>query len=173
MDSEFPRDPNYALKPELLPIDRVVLFADKTGAEAFLTNVFPYFTHCLVASADGTYPRDPGLRRQLFRALGENEKIRVAVFQVGALKDISVKSDRIFVMDEILMQDFKRHPTDRAAGFGFTPERVAFLLDSYFGQWDKMERIGNSSFAYSNFREFHHENFDWRAALLGISAQEN
>jgi hypothetical protein len=157
----------------LLPIDRVVLFADRSGAVAFLANVFPHFTNCLVASADRAYPLDPGLNRALFSALEEKEKIRVAVFQVEALKGISLKSDRIFVMDEILMQDFKRHPTDRAVSLGFTPERVAFLLESYFSQWDKLERIGNASFAYSNFKEFKHESFDWRAALLGISGQEN
>lgn len=175
MDSESPLDPNFGLllKPDLLPLDRVVLFADSIGAEAFLENVFPHFTNCLVASADRVYPKRPELKAALFRALEEKEKIRVAVFQIEALKAVSLKTERIFVMDEILMQDFKRHPTDRASSFGFTPERIAFLLEAYFGQWDKMERIGNSAFAYSNFREFKHEKFDWRASLLGIPDQMN
>jgi hypothetical protein len=175
MDSESPRDPNFALmlKPDLLPLDRVVLFADRSGAEAFLANVFPHFCHCVVASADRVFPRDPALSAALFRALEEKEKIRVAVFHIEALKKVNLKTDRIFVMDDILMQDFKRHPTDRALSLGFTPERVAFLLDAYFGQWDKMERIGNTAFAYSNFREFKSDGFDWRAALLGIRGQAN
>lgn len=170
MDSESLRDPSFGLapKPDLLPLDRVVLFADSIGAEAFLENVFPHFTNCVVASADRAYPKNPELSAALFLALREKEKIRVAVFQIEALKAVPLKSDRVFVVGDILMQDFKRHPSDRALGFGFTPEKVAFLLDSYFGQWDKMERIGNSAFAYSNFKEFKSENFDWRASLLGI-----
>jgi hypothetical protein len=175
MDSEFPLDPNCALtlKPDLLPLDRVVLFADRSGAEAFLASVFPHFSHCLVASADRAFPRDSGLNLALFHALEQKEKIRVAVFQIEALKKVRLKTDRIFVMDDILMQDFKRHPADRALSLGFTPERVAFLLDAYFGQWDKMERIGNTAFAYSNFKEFKRDEFDWRAALLGIPDQVN
>lgn len=175
MDSESPLGPSCTpmLRPDLLPLDRVVLFADRSGAEAFLANVFPHFTNCIVVSVDRIYPKDPALSEAIFLALAENEKIRVAVFQMEALKSLSIKSDRIFVMDDILMQDFKRHPADRALSLAFTPERVAFLLDAYFGQWDKMERIGNSAFAYCNFKEFKREKFDWRASLLGIPDQVN
>lgn len=175
MDSEFPRDPSSGPKPkpDLFPLDRVALFAGRSGAEAFLEKIFPHITNCLVASADGAYPKNPDLKQALFRALAEKEKIRVAVFQVEALKSISLKTDRILVMDDLLMQDFKRHPADRAAALGFTPERLAFFLDSYFSQWDKMERIGNGAFAFANFKEFDQGKFDWRAALLGAADQVN
>lgn len=175
MDSESPRDPNFdpALKSDFLPLDRVVLFLDRSGAEAFLGSVFPHFTNCLVASADRVYPKNPELNAALFLALEKKEKIRVVVFQVEALKNISLKTERILVMDDILMQDFKRHPADRALSLGFTPERLAFLLEAYFTQWDKMERIGSSAFAYSNFKEYRRDKFDWRSSLLGLPDQEN
>jgi hypothetical protein len=169
MDLEFQPDQSFDLKPETWVLDRVLLFHDAKGAHAFLEVVFPRFANCLVVSADGIFPRNPDLAGRVRRALAEKEGVRVAVFGMSALKTIPVKSRRLLVMDELLMQDFKRHPVERGLSLGFTPEKLAFVLENFFSQWDKLERIGNAEFGYSHFSEYNQEKFDWRARLLGLT----
>jgi hypothetical protein len=40
------------------------------------------------------------------------------------------------------------------------------LAKTFFQQWEKMERIGNPAFAYSQFAEFDAGRFDWKLRLL-------
>jgi hypothetical protein len=169
MDSESRPDQSFELKPETWVLDRVILFRDEAGARVFLDLVYPHFTNCLVVSSDGVFPQKQALADRARVALAEDEGVRIAVFGISALKTVSVKSQRMLVMDELLMQDFKRHPVERALSLGFTPEKLVFVLESFFSQWDRLERIGNAEFGYSQFSEYNQEKFDWRACLLGLS----
>lgn len=155
------------LHPELWPIDRIVLFAEASAAALFLERAFPRFTDCLVVSADGAFPREPRLRARALQALREDLRLRVVVFGLSALKEIPLATERFLVMDDLVMQDFRRHPDARAQGLGLDEEKMVFLIQCFFQQWDKLPRIGNTAFPYRHFAEYDEERFDWRAALFG------
>src|SRR3989338_2179953 len=108
MDSESLPLPKFEIHPHSWAIDRVVLFAEAEGAAVFLEHVFPLSANCLVVSADRHFPKDPELNRAAFSALESDSKIRLVVFNISALKAISVKTERILAMDELVMQDFKK-----------------------------------------------------------------
>jgi hypothetical protein len=168
MDSEFPPDQSFELWPENCVIDRIVLCESREGAEVFLREVFPYFANCLVVSADRHFPRNEELNERVFRALREDPNLKLVVLGGAALRALTPLTERWWVMDDLVMQDFKRHPSDRAISLALTPQKMAFLIETYFAQWEKKERIANTAFAYRHFAEYNHGKFDWRAGLLGL-----
>jgi hypothetical protein len=164
MDSEFLPNQNYVLHPETWSIDRIVLFANRSSAELYLERIFPLNCNCIVASADHTYPQHRQLANLVFKALSEDRTLRVAIFNASLLKSVSVVTERLLIMDDLVSQDFKHHPAERPAHLNLTPERISFLVHQFFNQWDKLARLGNSEFALRNFSEF--KNLDWRADLI-------
>lgn len=147
-------------------IDRIALFSNHKNAEAFLTAVFPHNTNCIIVSADGIFPKNAALAQRARLAIAKNNKLKLVVFNILALKDTQPATDRILLLDEILMQDFRNHPADRGVGLSLSAEKLAHLMEKFFTQWDRMHRIGNADFPYHNFKEFKKDLFDWRAELV-------
>lgn len=143
-----------------------MLFAGGESAAEFLTHVYPLFANCLVASADRAYPKNPVLREKVFAALEDNPKLKVIVFNLEALKAAKVRTERLLVMDELVMQDFRKHPAERERRLELSAEKIVFLIESFFQQWDRMARIGNVGFSYRHFAEFEGPRFDWRVSLV-------
>ncbi len=166
---------NFIFEMETVAIDRIVLFASAAGAENFLREIFPIFSQCIVASADGIYPKRADLRAAVFAALKNKPDLRVIIFNQSALKNIELKTERILVMDDLIMQDFKDHPAERLVRLELSAEKMAFMMESFFKQWEKMSRIGNVGFAYDNFKEYSKEKFNWKSSLLSdsLNASEN
>lgn len=171
MDSEYPHDPKFDLHPETWVIDRIVLFTESTSAQLFMQHVFPINCNCIIVSRDGVYPRNPELRARVESAVRENPKLRVAVFNVAALRGWDLVSDRVLVMDEFIMQDFKHHPAERLNRLDFNPTKIAFMIDCFFNQWDRIPRAGNVAFAYRNFKEY--RELDWKADLIAGPSQSS
>jgi hypothetical protein len=166
MDSESLLFPNCEFQPQTWPLDRIALFSSGEGARTFLAEVFPHFCHCLVVSADGAFPQNPALREAALQALSSDPHVKVLVFGLSALKAVPVLSERLLLMDDLVMQDFRRHGEDRKQGLALTVEKLVFLARSFFLQWEKMARIGNPAFSYRHFAEFDEQRFDWKAQLL-------
>lgn len=154
------------LNTNAIQVDRIALFAHAASAQAFLDEVFPWFCHCLVVSADGVFPRDESLKARAQEELASNKKIKIIVFGATALKKMNVTSERFVVMDDLLMQDLKSHQMDRALGLDFSPPKLANFMENFFSQWDRLQRMNDSDFAYKNFAEYKKELFDWRADLV-------
>lgn len=166
MDSEFHPLPSFDFRPSTWNIDRVVLFGEAASADIFLQKVFPYFTNCIVASADRAFPLREDLKHAVFSSLESDPRIRVAVCGLYALQKVKLLTERVIVLDDLLMQDFKKYPTESELGFGFSPQKIAFFIESFFSQWDKMARVGNTSFAYRHFSEYSKPDEDWKRDLV-------
>lgn len=154
------------LNSNAINVDRVALFSNATSAQAYLDEVFPWFCHCLIVSADGVFPRNESLRVRAQAELATNKKIKVIVFGATAIKKMNLATERFVVMDDLLMQDLKSHKMDRALGLDFSPAKLANFMENFFSQWDRLQRMNNSDFAYKNFAEYKRELFDWRAELV-------
>ena len=166
MDSESQQLEKLETHPDTWNIDRIALFSCSQSADIFMKEVFPHFSHCIVVSADGVYPKNKELSKKARSALEMNFKLKVVVFNITALKSVPVLSERVFLMDELLMQGHRNHPADRDLGFLFSPEQLAYMMERFFTQWDRLLRIGNADFAYKNFLEYRLDDFDWRAGLV-------
>ena len=171
MASEFPPTPSFEIPSELCSLDKILLFSTARGAQTYLAEVEPLQTIGLVMSADGLYPKDQALWQRAHAALRENSDVKVAVFGISALRNLPLATERLLVMDDFLMQEFRKHPADREMALGLDPLKLSFLLRTFFLQWDRFPRLGNPDFAYRHFAEYNIKKFDWRAELLGIDLQ--
>jgi hypothetical protein len=166
MDSESLPSKKFDLSPSTWIIDRIILVSDKDAAESFLAHVYPHSSHCLVASADQAYPHDERLRRLVFTSLRENPQVRVVAFSLAAVRQVGVLTERLLILEDLVMQDFKRRPWEKNIRFELDSEKIAFLVETFFRQWEKVLRVANPAFAYRNFKEYRQEDFDWRARLV-------
>ncbi len=169
MASEFQPPLNLDTEAELLSIDRVVLCDSKAAAEEVLKTIFPIYCDFIVVSSDGHYPIRPALKKKAFERLSNSEDIQVVVLGAGAVQKFKIKSQRLLILDDLLMQTFKKHPAERQAAVEWSPEQLAFLIKTFFLQWSRMPRLHNVSFSYSHFAEFDARRFDWKATLVGAS----
>lgn len=168
MALESPLFQNLDAIADLVPVDRIVLFEHASGAETFAEKILPVFNRAIVVSTDTIWPKNDLLAKRAREALRESESVKLVVFGQSALKKLTVRTQRLLIMDDIIMQDFKRHGADRAQGLDLSPPRLAFMIQSFFEQWDKLPRIAHPAFGYAHFCEFKADNFDWRTQLLGI-----
>lgn len=171
MASEFPPTPSFEIPNALCSLDKILLFSTAHGAATYLAQVEPLQSIGLVVSADGKYPKDQALWQSAKKALLEDRDVKVAVFGANALRDFPLATERLLVMDDFLMQEFRKHPADREMALGLDPRKLAYLLRTFFLQWDRFPRLGNPDFAYRHFAEYNVRKFDWRAGLLGIEQQ--
>lgn len=156
----------FAFDIKSMAIDRIAIFASQKGADVFLREVYPHYPNVIIVSADGIYPKHSDLKKKVFEAILNKSDLKAIVFNLSALKDIAIKTERILVMDDLIMQDYKDHPAERLLQINFTIDKIIFLMDNFFRQWEKMARIGNINFAYDNFKEYNKDKFDWKRELL-------
>lgn len=166
MDSGSRTEKKFDLHPDTWAVDRIVLFASAEGAKAFLENVFPHLTNCIVASRDGLFPENEQLKKKVFESIENDERLRLVVFHFAALRDLKLKSDRLLVLDDWILPGFKKYEWERDLAFDFNAEKLAGIIEAFFGQWDKLERIGNVGFAYDQFSEYAGPVDDWRRRLF-------
>ncbi len=166
MDSAYPLSEKFDLNLDCLQIERIALFSNRKSAQAFIDEVFPVYCNCYLLSAEGDFP-EQRLREKILSELATNSNMRVIVFNALALKKIKIKSEKILILDDLLMQDLRSHRLDRELGLGLTPLKLGHLMESFYSQWDKLHRLNNPEFAFKHFKEFRQHSFDWRAALVG------
>lgn len=142
---------------------------NRGAAETFLEKIFPHNPNVILISADFSYPQDPLFRKQCLEKLAKSKTAMVVVVNPESLKNVSVVSERVLLLDEYLCQDHRSEEEDRELGFSLNEEKIANFLENFFRQWEKIESPGSHTIQYE--RSIHYR---WRerwpqALLTGLS----
>lgn len=159
-------DKNFVISPDSIGVNQVILVRSARAAEILLAEFFPHYTDCVIASADGVYPLDPDLNRETFACLREKGTLAVVVINFESLKNLKLRTERILVLDDLIIGDFTVDPDSKAVCLEVGHERLGFLVHSFFSQWLKIERIENPTFHYKNSNTYSPSRFNWLANVL-------
>lgn len=93
----------------------------------------------------------------------------VVVINPESLQGVSVVSERIFLLDEYLCQDHRSEEEDREFGFSLNEEKVAYFVESFFRQWEKIDGPGSHTIQYERSIQYHWKESWPKTLLTGLS----
>lgn len=149
----------------------IVLLQTDKNAEAFFENVFPHHTNLIVATADGTYPREASLANRVREVIQKDPEISLAVIGADSLRILPPATKKILILDEILGMEMSPHQELRMRyGLGLDGARLAFLLRCFFGQGKLQKFSYNAGEAVATLSDYKPEASELSASLLSRPA---
>lgn len=159
--------PSLDRTPDLVSIDAIVLVPDAAAAETYFNYVFNLYGAALVVSGDGAYPTDPILAERARAALANNTHLPVVIAGLDAITKVSVVSERILVLDDLILTSFRSNKSYSASDLALDAPKLARVIEAFFAQWGKIERAHSFGFSYRSFRDYRDTGSgEWRMTLV-------
>lgn len=154
------------LNPELVNLSKLVIVPDAVAAQAYFDWIMPWYANAVVYSCDDAYPKDRALLARAKAAITADPKISVAVCNYDCFKMIQIATQKVFVLDHLLVNDMRQHLAYEVMRLGVSGQLIGAVLEGFFGQQTHIERLNNMTAHYADHVEMPADRLDWRLRLL-------
>lgn len=170
MESQFQNLKTLDRTPEFVSTKRILFFRDGNSVEKYIQFVGPHFIDAVLVSADGEYPQDVVLKENAHRALSLDHTVAVIVFNSDAFSRWSVATQRILILDSIMIHSYRYYEPHLDYRVDLTGPQISKIINSFFTQWSKLSIETNFSLSYSAGTTFvPPRESDLRFEMMGLS----
>lgn len=165
MDYLFQNSINF----ENIKLKNLVVLKNKLSAQLYMTNLYGYYTDVVIYSEDNEFPKNKDFSNYIKEQLEINEKLNILIIGSDSLCNMKIKSDKIFILDDILLSDFDSTKNK----INFDSEKLQILIRSFFEQ-DKKRKLGyNFSNHYLNSMKYKNKPKNWIFEMLVGSNEQS